>query len=683
MKNNHTQLKRLAAISLVVVMCLSTLPMLAPSMSAADDRDILWARSTNGQIPMIRSPSPLHDELLEPDYNILGQEYALTSDGTIYSIPYSPNNRLDRSTDGGVTWDTIWTFDGYARTVYVSMHNGKEYIWVGVEGGRLYRSDDGGETFEISLNMDPEKIPYHWSFASNDEMILVGEYTGTTRHAGVYKSTDAGESWTEIFNTSWWHPDKELGAHIHLVSIDPYDGWIYVGVGDMQYVSCSILISRDGGQTWEPRGVTGRDIVDEVGFLAATYPDPHRVFFYADSVATGYEYIKATGEMRLLFKGEGFGRSKVYAAVTGEHGISYMAMYDYAGKEAGRIWMTVDGSSWYQIGDVQGLCLRLHDGRIYSTRMQFNDLTKEEAIQLIAHHERSVDMLQGSARYINVNEAMKDVAITVTGKTIRNYISNPSFEDGTTGWYIQVPGVDNARTDTEVATHGEASLAFEVSSSGYCVIQKKNIDMPLSGTPVVLNVDLRKNATVTAPVRDVYVEIKYWDAVQGQNRTKVMYLGGDVGGGKNYMVDQWMSYTAFWIEPPTGILKSIMMQFYSRDVTYYLDRFSLSEYTMWVDGETSSGNVSFMFGDHLIEAGELAEGESVTIELPSDVWLDGLVPIVPLTGLAYTVSIDGTPVTAADESIRETNRLLTQTLPLIVGLAIIGALLAAVGRMRF
>src|SRR5690606_25862416 len=140
----------------------------------------------------------------------------------------------------------------------------------------------------------------------------------------------------------------------------------------------------------------------------------------------------------------GFGNNKVYSAVTGEHGISYIAMYDYDGTGAGRIWMTVDGSAWYQIGDVQGLCLRLHDGRIYSTRMQFNDLTREEAIRLIAHHERSVDMLQGSTRYINVDGAMKDVAITVTGKTIRNYISNPSFEDGedgTTGWYIQVPGV--------------------------------------------------------------------------------------------------------------------------------------------------------------------------------------------------------------------------------------------------
>ena len=35
MKNNHTQLKRLAAISLVVVMCLSSLAVLAPSASAA------------------------------------------------------------------------------------------------------------------------------------------------------------------------------------------------------------------------------------------------------------------------------------------------------------------------------------------------------------------------------------------------------------------------------------------------------------------------------------------------------------------------------------------------------------------------------------------------------------------------------------------------------------------------
>lgn len=36
MKNNHTQLRRLAAISFVLMLCLSALPMLAPSASAAD-----------------------------------------------------------------------------------------------------------------------------------------------------------------------------------------------------------------------------------------------------------------------------------------------------------------------------------------------------------------------------------------------------------------------------------------------------------------------------------------------------------------------------------------------------------------------------------------------------------------------------------------------------------------------
>lgn len=48
MKNNHTQLKRLAAISFVLMLCLSVVPFMAPSASAAEDVTPLGS-STGGR----------------------------------------------------------------------------------------------------------------------------------------------------------------------------------------------------------------------------------------------------------------------------------------------------------------------------------------------------------------------------------------------------------------------------------------------------------------------------------------------------------------------------------------------------------------------------------------------------------------------------------------------------------
>jgi|LSQX01.1.fsa_nt_gb peptidoglycan/xylan/chitin deacetylase (PgdA/CDA1 family) len=74
MKNNHTHLKRLAAISLVVVMCLSSLAVLAPSASAAEpiENSVVGERTlieyTFDDLPVGSdlSTGPLHYSRAEP-----------------------------------------------------------------------------------------------------------------------------------------------------------------------------------------------------------------------------------------------------------------------------------------------------------------------------------------------------------------------------------------------------------------------------------------------------------------------------------------------------------------------------------------------------------------------------------------------------------------------------------------
>jgi predicted phosphodiesterase len=57
MKNNHTQLTRLAAISLCLVMCLSALPMLAPSAAASGSGTYVWTVAGDGHYGAATNPN--------------------------------------------------------------------------------------------------------------------------------------------------------------------------------------------------------------------------------------------------------------------------------------------------------------------------------------------------------------------------------------------------------------------------------------------------------------------------------------------------------------------------------------------------------------------------------------------------------------------------------------------------
>jgi photosystem II stability/assembly factor-like uncharacterized protein len=80
-------------------------------------------------------------------------------------------------------------------------------------------------------------------------------YIGTA-DGGVWKTTDAGRTWNPLF-------DREAAASIGALAVAPSDPEVlYVGTGQVttrwDIVSGNgVYRSRDGGRTWEPRGLAG------------------------------------------------------------------------------------------------------------------------------------------------------------------------------------------------------------------------------------------------------------------------------------------------------------------------------------------------------------------------------------------------------------------------------------------
>lgn len=133
-------------------------------------------------------------------------------------------NGLFRSTDGGETFDRLET--GFVR------HDGNE-------------PEDGRETVGHEAVMSLAISPH-------DSSVI---YAGT-EPSRVYRSDDGGDSWTELEGVDdlpsepqWFFPPRPSTHHVRWLEVDPFDpDRLYVGIEAGAFV-----YSADGGETWHER----------------------------------------------------------------------------------------------------------------------------------------------------------------------------------------------------------------------------------------------------------------------------------------------------------------------------------------------------------------------------------------------------------------------------------------------
>jgi len=216
---------------------------------------------------------------------------AVTS-GRIADLAVNPNNKSEwyvaaaaggvwKTTNAGTTFEPV--FDGeasYSIGCITLDPNNAHVVWVGSGennnqrsvgyGDGLYRSDDGGKSWKNMGLKNSEHIGMITIDPSNSDVIYAAAYgpvwsAGGER--GIYKSTDGGKNWKQIFNVS-----ENTGFNeIHM---DPHDSkvlyacahqrrrheWTYIGGGP----ESAIYKSTDAGATWNklesglPKGDVGR-----------------------------------------------------------------------------------------------------------------------------------------------------------------------------------------------------------------------------------------------------------------------------------------------------------------------------------------------------------------------------------------------------------------------------------------
>ncbi len=186
--------------------------------------------------------------------------------------PYGPNPErgIYRSLDGGRTFQRVLYKDENTGgsdvlmdptnpgVVYAAMWEAREGPWENAEwagnNGGLFKSTDGGTTWhQLAAGLPKDFVQANIAIAPSNPKRLYISLASGRNDLGIYRSDDAGESWTKITDDP--RPAARIGGgDLPVVRVDPKNP-------DVVY-SASVVLwkSSDGGKTWTAlRGAPGGD----------------------------------------------------------------------------------------------------------------------------------------------------------------------------------------------------------------------------------------------------------------------------------------------------------------------------------------------------------------------------------------------------------------------------------------
>ena len=140
---------------------------------------------------------------------------------------------LYRSLDGGERWSLVG-LEGEGVRCILQHPSRQQWWWAGTEERGVWRSTDGGTTWEASSRGLEHPTIYCLAADSRSDLLIAGTHGG-----GTYRSADGGNRWVPS-SEGLTHPD------VHSLAIVPSQpALVFAGT-----LGGGLFASTDGGRTW-------------------------------------------------------------------------------------------------------------------------------------------------------------------------------------------------------------------------------------------------------------------------------------------------------------------------------------------------------------------------------------------------------------------------------------------------
>lgn len=244
-----------AVLRSLVVVLFAVLPLAAqvPAVAAARPTADLW--------------KGLHWRNLGPEGNRFSSAVGIPGDPLTYYVG-SASGGVWKTVDGGTNWRSL--FDAQSVQSIGSLavaRSDKNVIWAGTGEGKIrshisigqgvYKSTDAGESWTLMGLEKTSRIPRIVVHPQDPNIVLVcalGHAYGPQQERGVYRTTDGGVTWTRVLFT-----DENTGCSD--IAMDPSNPRVlFAGMWSLEIHTWGrtsggpgggLFVSRDGGATWE------------------------------------------------------------------------------------------------------------------------------------------------------------------------------------------------------------------------------------------------------------------------------------------------------------------------------------------------------------------------------------------------------------------------------------------------
>ena len=275
---------------------------------------------------------------LAADPRVPGRAWCGTSRGGVF-----------RSDDGGASWESVGLQDRRLMSIAASPAE-PDVVWAGAEPSEVWRSEDGGNSWERAGELERLPSSAEWSFPPKPDTHHVrwiachphqpGRLWVAIEAGALISTSDGGQSWQDRVPGSPWDT-HELAIHPDLPET------LRVAAGDGYFES------PDGGATWESPE-TGL----EVGYFRSVAIDPGQPDLVLVSASSGPHtaYMAGLSDGRLYRRaGEDHWERLVDGWPDPPATIAPLLL---AGESAGELFATDErgihrtddgGSSWQQV----------------------------------------------------------------------------------------------------------------------------------------------------------------------------------------------------------------------------------------------------------------------------------------------------------------------------------------------